>query len=95
MYTQAKALSLPDNDPRKTELMKEAVEMSRRASRLELLAKQIDDDLSFNKKMEEPVVTGVEADLRKLTNNRCDWLKYYHCEFTNAVLLKRKEDKLI
>ena len=91
MYTQAKALSLPDNDPRKTELMKEAVEMSRRASRLELFAKQIDDDLSFNKKTEEPVVTGVEADLRKLTNNRGDWLKYYHCEFTNAVLLEKKK----
>ena len=28
MYMQAKALSLPENDSRKTELMKQAVEMS-------------------------------------------------------------------
>ena len=93
MYMQAKALSLPENDSRKTELMKQAVEMSRRGSRLELLAKEISDEITFGKPPEEPELTGVAADTKKLENKRGDWLKYYHCEFTNAVLLEKQKKR--
>ena len=44
---------------------------------------------------EEPELTGVAADTKKLENKRGDWLKYYHCNYQRCPARKAKEKKPI
>lgn len=80
-YVQAKALALPDSDDRKDQMMREAVELSRRATRLRIVAEKQTKNEEENTQR-GGLGRGLGYDTAQLGKERSDWVKYYHCEFS-------------
>eukprot|EP00945_MAST-04E_sp_MAST-4E-sp1_P002799 g2799.t1 len=95
-YTQSKALSLPDNDSRKSELMRDAVELSRKSTRLRIIAEKQEQKQAGGGSYGSPagrLARGLDYDTSQLKNERGDWLKYYHCEFKSSGSKKAKSSR--